>query len=106
MTQERISVNEQLDRLSRSKAEQLDRLEYTYFNVSVTENKYINSEQIRDSWQAAVRKFVRDVNEIAQGLTINLLALVFMAIQIALYAVLLLVLAKYGWRLAKYIWNK
>ena len=106
LTLERIAVSEQLDRLSRAKADQLDRLEYTYFNVSVSENRYVDGEQLADSWNAAIREFVQTLNEILQNSTINLaLFLVFLA-QVALYAVVLLLIAKYGWTWVKKIWQR
>ncbi|OGF27686.1 hypothetical protein A2303_00455 [Candidatus Falkowbacteria bacterium RIFOXYB2_FULL_47_14] len=106
LSQDRISVNEQLDRLSRAKAEQLDRLDYTYFYLSVYENKFVDGENIKDSWKAAVKEFVRDVNITLQTMSIGLLAAILLVIQYALYIFLLILAAKYGWRFVRYIWNK
>ncbi|HEX9664885.1 MAG TPA: hypothetical protein VGA49_03635 [Patescibacteria group bacterium] len=106
LTQERIYVSEQLDRLSRAKTEQLDRLEYTYFYVNVIENKYIDGEQLKDSWKAALRGFVRDINQIVQDISINLLTLLLLILQYVIYFFILLVVAKYGWKLTQYIWKK
>lgn len=106
LTGERININEQLDRLARAKADQLDRLDYTYFYVSVYENKYIDAEQLRDSWKQALRDFVRQANEVVQGITINLLLLLFFMAQLAVYALIALFAAKYGWRFAKYLWYR
>ena len=106
LTQERIAVSDQLDYLNRAKAEQLDRLAYTYFNVGVTEDKYIDGDDLQDSWQAAIKKFVQDVNQIAQDITITLVALLLLAFQYALYLLVLLVIAKYGWKWGTYIWKK
>ena len=106
LSQERINISVQLDRLSRAKAEQLDRLSYTYFNVSIYENKYVNVDDLKDSWKMAVKKFVRDVNKIFQDVSINLLAVILMIFQYALYILILIVTAKYGWKIAKNIWNR
>ncbi|MFC1655837.1 hypothetical protein ACFL3C_03140 [Patescibacteria group bacterium] len=106
LTQEKININERLDRLTRSKSDQLDRLEYTYFYVNVFENKFVDGEELKDSWKNAVKKFVRDVNSLAQDITINLALLLLLAFQYGLYLLILLVLAKYGWRFGKYIWKK
>src|SRR3989339_721006 len=81
LTQERININSQLERLNRSKAEQLDRLEYTYFRVYVFENKFIDREDLKDSWKTAIKSFVRDINKIAQDITINLAALLFLILE-------------------------
>jgi len=106
LTQERINISERLDRISKSKAEQLDRLDYTYFYVNIVENKYIDKEAIQDSWKNAIKGFVRDINILAQDITINLAFLLLLTVQYALYAVILLLLAKYGWRIGKAIWKK
>lgn len=106
LTQERINVNSQLDRIGRSKAEQLDRLEYTYFRINITENKFIDIKNLKDSWKAAIKLFVRDVNQIAQDITINLVSLLLAIFQYVIYFLIILFVIKYGWQLVKYIWNK
>lgn len=106
LTQERINLDERLDRLARSKTDQLDRLEYTYFYVNIFENKYIDGEELADSWKRAVQNFIGDANALAQDITINLVLLLLLAFQYGLYLLILLVLVKYGWRFGKYIWKK
>jgi len=106
LTQERINVNAQLERLERAKAEQLDRLDYTYFSVQILENKFIDGQNLKDSWKAALKSFVNDINEVIQDITVNLVALLFLALQYIIYFFILLIVVKYGWRLAKHIWLK
>lgn len=106
LTQQRINISSQLERLSRSKAEQMDRLVYAHFNVNVYENKFIDGETIKDSWKGAVKGFVRDVNQTAQDLTINLISFLFMLVQYILYFFILLFIVKYGWQTALHIWKK
>ncbi|MFA5021741.1 MAG: hypothetical protein WC508_01525 [Patescibacteria group bacterium] len=106
LTQERINVNEQIDLLSRSKSEQLDRLEYTYFYVSLIEDKYVDLISLKESWQAAIKEFVRDINRVAQDITVNLVVVLFYLLQYAIYFFIALIVVKYGWQLAKYIWKK
>jgi len=106
LTQERVNINVQLERLGRAKAEQLDRLDYVYFQINVIENKFIDGQALKDSWKSAIKSFVRDVNKIFQDITISLVALLFAILQYAIYFFILLVTAKYVWRLTKYIWRK
>lgn len=106
LTQERININEQLDRLARAKADQLDSLDYTRFSVSVYENKFVDGEELGNSWKEAIKNFIRDLNRVIQDLTVNLLLLIFLVLQWAIYALIVLVVAKYGWKLAKYIWYR
>ena len=66
----------------------------------------MDGENIKDSWKAAVKEFVRDVNITLQTMSIGLLAAILLVIQYALYIFLLILAAKYGWRFVRYIWNK
>jgi len=104
LSQERININEQLDRLGRSKAEQLDRLDYIYFYISIYENKFIDGELIKDSWKQELRNFVNDVNEILQNSSIGIVKILFYILQFALYLLIIVVVAKYGWKALKRIW--
>ena len=106
LTQARIEVNAQLDRLGRAKAEQLDRLDYIYFNVYILEDKFIDGQNLKDSWKAAIKSFVRDFNKVVQNITVNLVTLLFLILQYLIYIFLVLIIAKYGWRLGKRIWKK
>jgi hypothetical protein len=106
LTAERLNVSAQLDRLAREKARQLDRLVYSRFYVSVYENKYLDGEALADSWKASVQKFVADVNEALQNATVNLVGFLVALVPYILYLVILIVAAKYGWRVAQYIWRR
>lgn len=106
LTQERININSQLDRLAQAKAEQLDKLEYTYFSVYIYENKFVDGESLADSWKQAVRNFVYQINSAIQSATLTLIAFVIGLIPYLLYALILVVVAKYGWKAVKYIWQR
>ena len=106
LTQEKININAQLERLERAKAEQLDRLDYTYFNVSVLENKFVDGQSLKDSWKTEIKSFVRDINKVFQDITINLVLLLFLILQYVVYLFIILIVAKYGWQLVKYIWKR
>lgn len=105
LTQERIKINQQLDNIERSKALELDRLEYSYFNINIIENKFVDTVSIKNSWQRSIKSFVRDLNQTLQDVTINLATFMFRGIQIALYFVILLLVIKHGWRFTKRIWR-
>ena len=105
LTNQRISVSAQMERLGRAKAEQMDRLAYTAWSVSVYENRFVDGEQIRDSWKAAVQNFVRTANGIVQGITVGLVALLLLAVQWAIYLLILVLMAKYGWQALVRIWK-
>lgn len=105
LTQERININEQLDQLTRAKADQLDKIKYTFFSVNIFENKYIDKQSLSDSWKATIKAFVNDMNSIAQNVSVNLVALLFFVLQYLIYFFILLFAAKYVWRWTKKIWK-
>lgn len=106
LTQERITVAAQLERLARSKEQQLDRLVYTYFSVSVYEHRYIDPEQISDSWKQALQEFVYRVNRAVQDITINLVVFVLAVIKYGLYIFVVLIALLAAWRVVKRVWQR
>jgi len=106
LTQQRIDISAQLERLGRAKSDQLDRVKFTYFQVNISENKYIDGESLRDSWKLALKEFIVDMNRILQMISIGLIALVFGIIQYGLYLILVAFAAKYAWSFLKKIWLK
>jgi len=105
LSQQRIEVVSQLERLARSKDEQLDRLTYTYFNVSVYETRYVDFENLWDSWKSELRSFVFGVNQTLQELTLGLVTLLLLIVQYAIYLAILLFVAKYAWHWGKKWWR-
>jgi len=106
LTQERINISAELDRLSRAQAEALDGLDYTRFSVTVVERRFINLEEMGDSWQRAIEQFFLTINKALQDATINVLGFLFAVLPYILYLFIIIVFAKYGWRLAKYVWKR
>ena len=106
LSNERLNTKANLDRISRAKAEQLDRLDYTFFSVSVSENLIIDFERIKDSWNWELKNFVNNFNELLQSLTLKLMSFALILIQIAIYLTIALLLGKYGWRFVKFVWKK
>ncbi len=106
LTQERINTVAQLEQLGRAKAEQLDKLEFVYFSISVYENKLIDTERLLDSWKSELRSFVYDVNATLQDLTVGLVAVLLACLQYVVYFLIIFFVAKYGWRVVKRMWNK
>jgi len=105
LTQERIQVSAQLEHALRLEADHLDRLAYAHFSVHAAEDKFIDKDIIRDSWNAAIKKFVRDANYILQGATVRFITFLLIVGQWALYAFVLLFAAKFGWQVVRNIWG-
>ncbi|QQR64744.1 hypothetical protein IPH92_04250 [Candidatus Kaiserbacteria bacterium] len=105
LTSARIETSNSLERMNRSKAEALDRLLYTYFTVSVYENKFVDGEEITNSWKVAVQQFVRDTNNAVQDISIGLVYFMLMIVKIGLYFVIGLFAVRFAWMFAKRIWK-
>ncbi len=106
LSTEKINTSAQLERISRLKAEQVDRLEYSYFNVYIYENKYIDIENLGDSWKRSIKKFVTDMNNVLQDISIGLVTLMAYTFQYLLYLLIIVIVAKYVWKLFKSIWKR
>ena len=106
LTQERLNTAAQLEQLRRSKSLQADKLDYTYFNVYARDNSYVDWQNIKDSWQAAVKNAIGGLNRIAQSVSVNLAVFLLEILQYAIYGAVLLIAARYFWKAAKAIWKK
>lgn len=106
LTQERLNTAAQLEQLRRSKSLQADKLDYTYFNVYARDNSYIDWQNVKDSWQTAVKNAVGGLNRIIQSISVNLAIFLLEILQYAIYGAVLLIAAKYFWKAAKAIWKK
>lgn len=105
LTQERINVSAQLEELGRAKERALDGLTYTRFSVGVYERKYVDFQDLKDSWKRAIAATVNDVNEAIQATTLGLIAFLFLIGQWLLYIIILAFVGKYVWKFAKNLWN-
>ncbi|TSC62317.1 MAG: Uncharacterized protein G01um101448_285 [Parcubacteria group bacterium Gr01-1014_48] len=102
---ERINIQNQITTIQRSYSDQLDHLNYTVFTVSVFEQKVVDFEQIGDSWIAELRTFFAGLNTTLQQMTIGILSFLINFAYYALIFVIMLYVAKYGWRMTKTFWN-
>jgi hypothetical protein len=106
LANQRITIKEQIDRYSRAKAEELDRIEYTYFYISVYEQVIVDTKVLKNSWIYSFQRFVTEVNEVLQALSVGLVMVTLRIFQVVVYLLIALFIIKYGWRVTKYIWNK
>ncbi len=106
LTQERLNINTQIDRLDRAKEEQLDRIDYSYFNVNITEIKFVDTKNLKDSWRASIINFVWNINKALQNSTVDFVVFIISLVPYLLYLFVLIVIAKYGWQAIKKLWNR
>ena len=105
LTRERIAVRQQIERFEQAQLDQLDRLNYTFFTISVYKYTLFDFKELKDSWFSKSREFVGVLNTTIQGLTVGLLGYALQLVLLIVYGFLLLLLAKFGWRVVRNIWN-
>jgi len=105
LKQRREQTRQQIDQLNRQLADQQDRLDYTYFSVSIYEWKYFSHESIKNSWQQEIKQLVNSANDVLQKLTLGLLSFMLYVALFAVYIIIALVIIRLGWRIVKAIWK-
>lgn len=105
LTMEHINVQNQIAQIQRSYSDQLDHLNYTVFTVSVYEQKIIDLKPIGDSWVLKLRAFFIEINGTLQSIILGLLSFIISLAYYALVFIILLFVAKHGWRMTKAFWK-
>lgn len=105
LTNEKLMIEAEIDRLERAKTRELDRVEYTFFTVSVYERPLVDTEYLADAWRGSFEQFVNEISNSFQKATLGLLTMLAYGVVLCLYLFVLLVAAKYGWRFAKKFWK-
>jgi hypothetical protein len=104
LTTEEQNILSSLTRYNRDKNIQLERLKYSFFNVNIYEELIVDWREIKRSWKDSVQRFVRDLNDIAQDLTVNLVDYVARYFQVTIYFFISLFMLKLVWIATKKIW--
>ena len=105
LSNERLSVKERIDRYNESKADQLDRLNYTFFNISIYKDLIFDWKDIKDSWKYEAKQLVRNVNDVFQGISLHLATYLVRFAQVVLYLFISLFLLKFVWIGVKRVWK-
>jgi len=94
---------QEIDNLNRALADQEDRLQNTYFSVSVYELKYFDGKNMTASWKSYVRDSIIRVNEVLQDVTVGLIGFAAILLKISLYIIVVAVFVRVVWRTVKRI---
>lgn len=105
LTNQRLQIKEQIDRYSEMKSDQLDRLNFTFFNINVYEDLIFDWKDIKDSWKYEAKELVNNVNEVFQAITLNLVTYLIRFAQVVLYLFISVLLLKFVWIGLKRIWK-
>lgn len=106
LTQQRIEIRTEIDRFNKSKAEQLDRLQYVYFNVNIWEDLIIDFEQIKENWKSAIQNFFFNLNQLSQNISIHLVEYTLNLIVGTFYLIISFLVLKTVWFITKKIWKR
>ena len=105
LNEQRMQLRNTLQRYEQNKAEQLDRLNYDFFNVSLYKDVVFDWDNIKENWKMRAREMVYHLNQALQGLTVLLVGYIFVAVQWVIYFVLLSFVAKGLWLFTKRVWK-
>lgn len=106
LTNERIKLSGQMERLLRAQAEASEKLDHAEFSVRIFDAKYFDGKQLADSWQDALRRFFVDANRGLQNATIGLISFVILLVPLILYTLIILIVTRFLFRFARSIWRK
>ncbi len=109
ITNQKLNVQAQIDRLTNSTGVQKERIDYSQFNITINQRKVIDFASIGENWRYAFEKFIIEVNLAMQDLTIGLFMFIFTLFKFVLYiAISVLVFAissRILWRWIRKIWH-
>jgi len=105
LTNERMNIKQQIDLNLKSKADQLDKLKYSFFSVFIYEDKILDLAQIKESWNREIKNLIQNFNDMLQGISLNLLTYLIRFVEVAIYLFLSLFLLKFVWFAVKKIWK-
>ncbi len=109
ITNQKLSVQAQIDRLTNSTGVQEERIDYSQFNISVQQRKLVDLTNIGEDWARAFERFISNISVAVQDLTIGLLMFIFKLIKFVLYIsvgiMMLTVAARFLWKLIRRVWS-
>lgn len=105
LSNQRIQVKEQIDRYNQNKADQLDGLQFSFFNVNIRKDLIWDWKDIKDQWRFEIKELVNNFNDVIQSVTVGLVTFAIRIAQAAIYFFLALFVLKYAWIGTKRVWK-
>ena len=105
LSNQKLQVKEQIDRYNERMGDQLDKLDYTFFDINVYKDLIFDWEDIKDTWKWETKELVRNVNEVFQAVTLNLVTYLVRFAQVVLYLFISVFLLKLVWVGIRRIWK-
>ncbi len=105
LTNERLNIKAQIDRYNKSMEDQLDQLNYTFFSINVFKDVIFDWKDIKETWKFEAKEMVRNINEVFQAISLNLVTYIVRFAQAVLYLFISIFLLKFVWIGVKKIWK-
>lgn len=104
LSTQRLEIKGQIDAYNKAKSDQLDQLNYTFFDLNVYKDLILDWKQISDSWKFEAKQMVTNINAAFQAVTINLITYLVRFAEGVVYLFLSVLLLKFVWMGVKKIW--
>jgi hypothetical protein len=109
LTNERLSLEEQIKQVTNNKTQQVDETAYAHFNVSVVTREIIDWRGLGDEWRNNLQNAIRSVSDVLSGvlfgLPVLLVWIVFWALGAGISILAAVVFAKYMWMWVVKVWR-
>lgn len=102
---ERSNIQAEIARLEKARSEEQDQIGYAFFSVNVLDYNLVDGPAIREAWITYMQDFIRVLNSVVAGLTLGLIGYLLKVVQLVVYVIIIVVLAKTGYRLFKKFWK-
>jgi len=105
LTKERLNISSRIERSNKRKADQLDRLDFTFFTINIYEDIIFDWKEIKNSWKFETKQVIRNINDVFQAISLDLITYLIRFAQITLYLFISVFLLKFVWIGVKKIWK-
>jgi hypothetical protein len=109
LTNEKLSLEEQIRSMTGGKGDQIKETEYSHFSVSVSKWSAVDWQSLKDNWRNRIQSTLYEMSETLSWILLAIPALVLTLLWYALMAGMFLaggtLFVKYMWKLILKIWN-
>lgn len=91
LTNEKLSLEDQIHQLSGNSSDQIDETKFAYFTVSVSKWSYIDWQSIKDGWRSKLQSTIWDMNETLAAIVLSIPSFILTLVWYALYIGILII---------------
>lgn len=105
LTQQRIQLTAQLQQLQQQATDLNERIGMIAFTVNINRSFAFDPEETSREWETSWHTLKNTVTSVLIGFTTYLGVFILRALQFAFYALILIFIARYGWKVVHKIWQ-